>query len=65
MKTAGLRGQLNVGNPFEDSGVAAGYEEKPGRFRGGLVFKAHRLLLHSTLGLRETKKKKETWSDTD
>jgi len=25
-------------------------EEK--RFRGGLVFKAHRLLYHSTLGLR-------------
>jgi len=28
------------------------------RFRGGLVFKAHRLLYHSTLGLREIKKKK-------
>ena len=28
------------------------------RFRGGLVFKAHRLLYHSTLGLRVTKKKK-------
>ena len=27
------------------------------RFRGGLVFKAHRLLHHSTLGLRVTKKK--------
>jgi len=27
------------------------------RFRGGLVFKAHRLLYHSTLGLREIKKK--------
>jgi len=27
-------------------------------FRGGLVFKAHRLLYHSTLGLRVTKKKK-------
>jgi len=25
------------------------------RFRGGLVFKAHRLLYHSTLGLRVTK----------
>ena len=27
------------------------------RFRGGIVFKAHRLLCHSTLGLREMKKK--------
>ena len=29
------------------------------RFRGGLVFKAHRLLYHSTLGLRVMKKKKK------
>ena len=29
------------------------------RFRGGLVFKAHRLVYHSTLGLGVTKKKKE------
>jgi len=29
------------------------------RFRGGLVFKAPRLLYHSTLGLRVIKKKKE------
>jgi len=29
------------------------------RFRGGLVFKAHRLVYHSTLGLRVIKKKKE------
>jgi len=28
------------------------------RFRGGLACKAHRLLYHSTLGLRETKVKK-------
>jgi hypothetical protein len=28
------------------------------RFRGGLVFKAHGLLYHSTLGLRVVKKKK-------
>ena len=28
------------------------------RFRGGLVFKAHSLLYHSTLGLRVIKKKK-------
>jgi len=27
--------------------------------KGGLVFKAHRLLYHSTLGLRVIKKKKE------
>jgi len=30
------------------------------RFRGGLVFKAHRLLYHSTLGSRVIKKKKKT-----
>jgi len=29
------------------------------RFRGGLVFKAHRLLYHSALGLRVIKKKKK------
>jgi len=29
------------------------------RFRGGLVFNAHRLLYHSTVGLREKKKKKK------
>jgi len=29
------------------------------RFRGGLVFKALRLLYHSTLGLRAIKKKKK------
>ena len=27
------------------------------RFRGGLIFEAHRLLYYSTLGLRATKKK--------
>ena len=39
------------------------------RFRGGLVFKAHSLLYHSTLGLRAMKKKKRSgcagrWSCT-
>ena len=29
------------------------------RFRGGLLFEAHRLLDHSTLGLRVIKKKKD------
>jgi len=29
------------------------------RFRGGLVFKAHRLFYHSTLGSRVIKKKKK------
>ena len=29
------------------------------RFQGGLVFKAHRLLCHSTLALRVIKKKKK------
>ena len=31
--------------------------ERGARFRGGLVFKAHRLLHHSTLGSRAIKKK--------
>ena len=30
------------------------------RFRGGLVFKAHRLLYHSTQGLRVIKKRRRT-----
>ena len=29
------------------------------RFRGGLVFKAHRLLYHSTLGWRVIKRERE------
>jgi len=29
------------------------------RFRGGIVFKAHRLLYHSILGLRAIQKKKK------
>jgi len=33
------------------------------RFRGGLVFKAHRLLYHSTLGLRIIKKKRLMFAD--
>ena len=31
------------------------------RFRGGLAFKAHRRVYHSTLGLRVIKKKREVW----
>ena len=31
----------------------------PALFRGGLVFKAHRLVYHSTLGVRVIKKKKK------
>ena len=32
------------------------------RFRGGFVFKAHRLLYHSTLGSIVMKKKKKKWN---
>ena len=35
------------------------------RFRGGLVFEAHRLLYHSTLGLRVIKKKRRSLLDTE
>ena len=34
------------------------------RFRGGLVFKAHRLLHHSTRGLSVVKKKKSRYDQT-
>ena len=34
------------------------------RFRGGLVFKAHRLLYHSTLGLRVIKKSRRNVAHT-
>jgi len=34
------------------------------RFRSGLVFRAHRLLYHSTLGLREIKKQKRSCSNS-
>ena len=33
------------------------------RFRGGLVFEAHRLVYHSTLGLSVIKKKKHLCED--
>ena len=32
------------------------------RFRGGLVFKAHRLVYHATLGLRVIKKREKSRS---
>jgi len=35
------------------------------RFRGGLVFKAHRLVYHSTLDLRVIKKKKYLGQEGD
>jgi len=34
-----------------------------GRLQGGLVFKAHRLFYHSTLGLRVIKKRKKKKKD--
>jgi hypothetical protein len=36
-----------------------GFTRKAGRFRGGLVFKAQRLLFHSTPGSRVIKKKEK------
>ena len=33
------------------------------RFQGGFIFEAHRLLYHSTLGLRVTKKKVRSTTD--
>jgi len=43
--------QLEVARPLLHRNVK--------RFRGGLVFKAHRLLYHLTLGLRAITKKKK------
>ena len=45
---------------FRDSGLDqdSGFGNVQ-RFRGGLIFKAHRLVYHSTLGLRVIKKKKK------
>jgi len=46
--------------PLYEHGCAWGSpEEGVKRFRGGLVFKAHRHLYHSTLGFRVIKKKKK------
>ena len=50
---------------LEKENVARGLEtatadsRSTNKFREGLVFKAHRLLYHSTLGLRVTQKKKK------
>ena len=49
----------------EDDGARLDYDERALRFREGLVFKAHRLWYHSTLGLRViTKKMTEQVSTT-
>ena len=47
-----------MGVGAERPGVDPDVQNRLLRFRGGLVFKAHRLLYHSTLGLRLIKKKK-------
>ena len=65
----GARGRLMVfngeldGRKFDSHGQPLLHRNVQ-RFRGGLVFKAHRLVYHSTLGLRViTKKKRRTsWS---
>ena len=41
--------------------IASRVRALPPRFRGGLVFKAHRLVYHSTLGSRVIKKKKNKY----
>ena len=41
------------------AGVCVPCVRNSGRFRGGLVFKAHILLYHSTLGSRVMKEKKK------
>jgi len=51
LETMNLQGRLALSDPFQDSGVV-------GTFRGGLIFKAHRLLYHSALGWRVIRMKK-------
>ena len=51
-RTAGPKGQKILDRPGP---VRA-------KVRGRLVFKAHRLVYHSTLGSRVIKKKKENWA---
>ena len=48
-------GRLDDGACAEEPTVRGNVE----RLRGGLVFRAHRLLYHSTLGSRVTKKRKK------
>jgi len=65
----GLRGFVEQGTPVDRAtnhkqvfacNLVTGAKGGVKWFRGGLVFKAHRILYHSTLGLRViTKKKKE------
>ena len=50
-------GLLAVRNGFALRGIAW-RQNPPNAFRGGLVFKAHRLVYHSTLGLTAIKKKR-------
>ena len=47
--------------PLYSKGVVQQHRDakKGGPFRGGLVFKAHRFVYHSTLGWRVIKKKKK------
>jgi len=47
------------GRKVSGSGLRASGRRNVKRFRGGLVFKAHRLVYHSTLGLRVIKKRKK------
>ena len=62
---SGEVGVVSEGEDGEDSAGSSGtpiiqlLRRNVKRFRGGLVFKAHRLLCHSTLGLRVIKKKKK------
>ena len=45
------------------SRIEEGLRRNVNRFRGGLVFKAHRLVYHSTLGSRVIKKEEEEEGD--
>ena len=50
--------RVGLGQARRDVLEAVAGDRNVKRFRGGLVFKAHRLFYHSTLGLRVIKKKK-------
>jgi len=58
-------GFVPLGGQFPYQSGFSQYKWGVTSFRGGLVFKAHRLLYHSTLGLRVMKKKTSASTKTE
>jgi len=67
VRQSGLGFQVKVNKTVEvvPSSLGSGHQSRDSirnvqRLRGGLVFKAHRLVYYSTLGLRVMKKKRDS-----